>query len=195
MVSTTRAAARERQTPAPREGAGVFCCVFGGPGRANHGPRRGSQGDSQGTRPLSGCGQGPPWPAGWDVRSWLLPSALARRVASALRMFALIPQRKRRSGTTQNIPDLRVAKAGWAFRSFLCWYSRCQPCSGESPCNAIASRAPGEGFLRAKPIACRQPAKTPIRARLYKAPLAAGKQRRFASALRFRDKVAPVNKN
>ena len=134
--------------------------------------------------PLSGCGQSPPWPAGWDVRPWPLPSALARRVASALRMFALIPQRKRRSGTTQNIPDLRVAKAGWAFRSFLCWYSRCQPCSGESPCNAIASRAPGEGFLRAKPISYRQPAKTPIRARLYKAPLAAGKQRCLAPALR-----------
>ena len=31
----------------------------------------------------------------------------------ALRMFAIIPQRKRRSDTTQYVPDLRVAKAGW----------------------------------------------------------------------------------
>ncbi len=31
----------------------------------------------------------------------------------ALRVFAIIPQRKRRSDTTQYVPDLRVAKAGW----------------------------------------------------------------------------------
>ena len=31
----------------------------------------------------------------------------------AVRVFAIIPQRKRRSDTTQYVPDLRVAKAGW----------------------------------------------------------------------------------
>ncbi len=43
---------------------------------------------------------------------------------------------------------------------------------------------PGRASCARNDFACRQPAKTPIRARLYKAPLAAGKQRRLAPALR-----------
>ena len=37
----------------------------------------------------------------------------AKAVSMAVRVFAIIPQRKRRSDTTQYVPDLRVAKAGW----------------------------------------------------------------------------------
>ena len=43
---------------------------------------------------------------------------------------------------------------------------------------------PGRASCARNDFACRQPTKTPIRAHLYKAPLAAGKQRRFAPALR-----------
>ena len=39
--------------------------------------------------------------------------AATMKAVSVLRMFAIIPQRKRRSSTTQYVPDLRVAKAGW----------------------------------------------------------------------------------